>query len=104
MPRHMATTHSLCVGRSEQIDYTLFEAREMTVWDQDETFWRDNYEVMFSHEAFGRAAEDIDRGPWLSTAMTRVRCSTFAAVLDATPFRSHNEVLKYRCRSLLLSP
>jgi SAM-dependent methyltransferase len=33
----------------------------MTVWYEDEAFWRDNYEVMFSREAFGRAAEDIDR-------------------------------------------
>ena len=36
----------------------------MTVWYEDEEFWRDNYEVMFSAEAFGRAAEDIDHG-WL---------------------------------------
>jgi SAM-dependent methyltransferase len=32
----------------------------MTVWYEDEAFWRDNYEVMFSREAFGRAAEDIE--------------------------------------------
>jgi len=31
------------------------------VWYEDEAFWRDTYEVMFSREAFGRAAQDIDR-------------------------------------------
>jgi SAM-dependent methyltransferase len=33
----------------------------MTVWYEDEEFWRDNYEVMFSEDAFRRAAEDIDQ-------------------------------------------
>lgn len=33
----------------------------MTAWYEDEEFWRDNYEVMFSEDAFRRAAEDIDQ-------------------------------------------
>jgi SAM-dependent methyltransferase len=32
----------------------------MAAWYEDEEFWRDNYEVMFSEDAFRRAAEDID--------------------------------------------
>jgi SAM-dependent methyltransferase len=32
----------------------------MPAWYEDEEFWRDNYEVMFSADAFRRAAEDID--------------------------------------------
>ena len=33
----------------------------MTAWYEDDAFWRDNYEVMFSDDSFRRAAEDIDR-------------------------------------------
>ncbi len=33
----------------------------MTAWYENDEFWRDNYEVMFSEDAFRRAAEDVDR-------------------------------------------
>jgi SAM-dependent methyltransferase len=33
----------------------------MTMWYEDDDFWRENYEVMFSDEAFRRATEDVDR-------------------------------------------
>ena len=33
---------------------------EITMWYEDDDFWRDNYHVMFSDEAFRRAAEDVD--------------------------------------------
>jgi SAM-dependent methyltransferase len=41
------------------MEYSV-RSTSLTVWYEDEAFWRDNYEVMFSHEVFGRAAEDID--------------------------------------------
>jgi len=40
--------------------YTLYSKTTMTAWYEDEEFWRDNYEAMFSEDAFRRAAEDID--------------------------------------------
>jgi len=33
----------------------------MAAWYEDEDFWRDNYHVVFSDDAFRRAAEDVDR-------------------------------------------
>ncbi len=33
----------------------------MAAWFEDDDFWRDNYEVMFSEAAFIRAADDVDR-------------------------------------------
>jgi SAM-dependent methyltransferase len=33
----------------------------MTQWYEDDAFWRDNYLVMFSEEAFRRATEDVTR-------------------------------------------
>jgi len=30
-------------------------------WFDDEHFWRDNYDVLFSEDTFGRAAADVDR-------------------------------------------
>lgn len=33
----------------------------MTAWNEDEGFWRDNYDLIFSDDAFRRAADDIDQ-------------------------------------------
>ncbi len=33
----------------------------MTAWYEDDEFWRDTYQLMFSDEAFRRAAEDVDQ-------------------------------------------
>ncbi len=33
----------------------------MAAWYEDEDFWRDNYDVMFSDDAFRRATEDVDQ-------------------------------------------
>ena len=35
--------------------------RSMTLWYANDAFWRENYEVMFSEDAFRRAAEDAER-------------------------------------------
>src|SRR5689334_1899405 len=43
----------------------------MSVWYEDEGFWRDNYEVMFSDDAFRRAADDIDQVLALSGTQPR---------------------------------
>ncbi len=33
----------------------------MTEWYENDEFWQDNYDVLFSEEAFRRAAEEVDR-------------------------------------------
>jgi SAM-dependent methyltransferase len=33
----------------------------MAAWYEDEAFWQDNYEVMFSDDAFRRGSEDVDQ-------------------------------------------
>ena len=41
------------------------------MWYEQDDFWRDNYEVMFSADSFRRAAEDVDRVLSLTGAAPR---------------------------------